>query len=353
MAGNLQRSEAWIPPWVSPHTPLFPLSRTHFRPPLSSCRGGQKLQGSGRGWSRLALQGVLGTQPLPGNSLRGLLGLGPAPLEFPWPLPRRVETAGSRSDCYYPVATVAHTPCWRSPAPHSQAVGGPPAPTCQILSSKALPRGVSECVCLSLGTHVKSTCVAVCAALGGRAPGFIRLLSWKPPAGQALGGAMLRTPVAHRPAISQGEGLGQNGGGKAGWGSFLQKEEEADTGLGAYRALSLHRGACLPPGPLQSPPPGSPPPSSPAPPIPRLPQPELRFQTVNQITSLPLPSFPPDAGGKPSSVLSRAWPAIWGWGVTEGRAGWGGARRPSASSSPHPLATQVPATLASSLLPGC
>lgn len=35
VAGNLQRSKAWIPPWVSPHAPLFPLSRAHFCPALS------------------------------------------------------------------------------------------------------------------------------------------------------------------------------------------------------------------------------------------------------------------------------------------------------------------------------
>lgn len=80
MAGNLQRSKAWIPPWVSPHTALFPLSRAHsalFFPSAPAKRSdGQEEHGAGSprdpadtASTQEPPQGVVGPGPCPPLSL--------------------------------------------------------------------------------------------------------------------------------------------------------------------------------------------------------------------------------------------------------------------------------------------
>lgn len=288
MAGNLQRSKAWIPPWVSPHTPLFPLSRAHFRPALSFHHG-QKLrwpEEDGAGSSR---------DPGDTTSVRepgGSWGLA----LLPTPPPGHSSGPGRLQGLHKVFITL-----W-PPSPTHPAGGGfptiqfagsraPPAPRSPMLASSPCPK-MKMSVCACLWGHIGRACVSLCMRLPGGALGFICCTfleaSCRPGSGWGNAGD------SSCPQTGRQKGRGR---GKAGW--VVVKEASSSgrrsrqTQAWAPGARSIHPSASAPawttavtsfwlsPSFLLSP-------SNPR----CLPQPEQCFQTVNQITSLPTPLLP-------------------------------------------------------------
>lgn len=146
VAGNLQRSKAWIPPWVSPHTPLFPLSRAHFRPALSF-HNGQKLR-----WPE---ENRAGSPRAPGDTAsakeppQGVVGAWPCspllPLATPW------EQGDCRVSIRFLLLCGHHCPHTLPEEAFPQFSGSraPPALKSPVLAGSPCPNlKMSVCACL-------------------------------------------------------------------------------------------------------------------------------------------------------------------------------------------------------------
>lgn len=161
MAGNLQRSKAWIPPWVSPHTPLFPLPRAHFRPALSFHHG-QKLrwpEEEGAGSPR-----DLGDMTYAQEHRQGVLGAWPCSLLL------LLATLQEQGDCRVSIRFLL--PCDHH-CPHTLLEGAfpgftgsrvPPAPRSPILASSPCPK-MKMSVCACLWGHIWRVCMSPCRQL--------------------------------------------------------------------------------------------------------------------------------------------------------------------------------------------
>lgn len=170
MAGNLQRSKAWIPPWVSTHALLFPLSRACFRPvllfPSALARSSRR---SGGGWSQLP-KGSWGLSLCPGTASGSCQGLAPLPFPLPGHASGQERPQG--------LAKVVIILCPLSPT--HPAKGGSHGilerllpPRSPILPSGSLPQiQMSICVCL-WGSMQRAHVWLVCSPQKGGVHGSI------------------------------------------------------------------------------------------------------------------------------------------------------------------------------------
>lgn len=161
VAGNLQRSKAWIPPALGLRThPPLPTFQSLLPscPALSFCHS-QSSRRSGRGWSRLP-KGSWGTASAQ-EPLQGVVGDGPCSPLFP------LASAQDRGDLKVLLRLLLscghrgpHTLREEAFPPFASS-RPPPVPRSPALSSKPLPQ-MQMSVCACLWGHMRRARVWLC-----------------------------------------------------------------------------------------------------------------------------------------------------------------------------------------------